>query len=210
MTSVPASAAPAPGTPAGNLTVAAADRLGLSAGTPVSAAIIDAHAGVPGAGAAEAGTLVMVLGTSSCHMLNALDERRIGGIAGIVKDGILPGYTGYETGQAAVGDLFDWFRRLAGEPTFAALDERAAAIGPGADGVVCLDWMNGCRTPLMNGALRGCFAGLCFITRRPICIEQPLKRQLLACGGSSNYFATATCRSRNSWPRAACRITIHY
>ncbi len=150
----------APATPAGNLSAQAADRLGLPAGTPVSAAIIDAHAGVPGAGAAEAGTLVMVLGTSSCHMLNALDERRIGGIAGIVKDGILPGYTGYETGQAAVGDLFDWFRRLAGETTFAALDERAATIGPGADGVVCLDWMNGCRTPLMNGALRGCFAGL--------------------------------------------------
>jgi L-ribulokinase len=150
----------APGTPAGNLCRQAAERLALAAGTPVSAAIIDAHAGVPGAGAAEAGTLVMVLGTSSCHMLNAEDERRIPGIAGIVKDGILPGYIGYETGQAAVGDLFDWFRRLAGEATFATLDERAAAIGPGADGVICLDWMNGCRTPLMDGGLRGSFAGL--------------------------------------------------
>jgi L-ribulokinase len=150
----------APGTPAGKLTNSAAERLGLAAGTPVSVAIIDAHAGVPGAGAAEAGTLVMVLGTSSCHMLNAAAEQRIPGIAGIVKDGILPGYIGYETGQAAVGDLFDWFRRLAGEETFAMLDQRAAAIAPGADGVICLDWMNGCRTPLMDGGLRGCFAGL--------------------------------------------------
>ncbi len=150
----------APGTPAGTLADAAAERLGLAAGTPVSVSIIDAHAGVPGAGAAEAGTLVMVLGTSSCHMLNALDEARVPGIAGIVQDGILPGYVGYESGQAAVGDLFDWFRRLAGETTFATLDERAAAIPPGAEGVACLDWMNGCRTPLMDGACRGCFAGL--------------------------------------------------
>ena len=53
------------------LSAAMAKKLGLRAGTPVSAAIIDAHAGVPGAGAAEPGVLVMVLGTSSCHMLNA-------------------------------------------------------------------------------------------------------------------------------------------
>ncbi len=111
-------------------------------------------------GAAEAGTLVMVLGTSSCHMLNATSEQHIPGVAGVVRDGILPGLVGYETGQAAVGDLFDWFRRLAGETDFERLDREAAAIGPCAEGVLCLDWVNGCRTPLMNGDLRGCFAGL--------------------------------------------------
>ena len=90
-----------PGVAAGGLTGAMARRLGLREGTPVSAAIIDAHAGVPGAGAAEPGTLVMVMGTSSCHMLNSDVERRVPGVAGVVKDGILPGYFGYETGQAA-------------------------------------------------------------------------------------------------------------
>jgi L-ribulokinase len=150
----------APGTKAGCLTKEAARLLGLAAGTPVSAAMIDAHAGVPGAGAADAGALIMVLGTSSCHMLNAVEEQRVPGVAGIVKNGILPGYYGYETGQAAVGDLFDWFRRLVGRPTFAALDDQAAKLAPGSEGVMCLDWMNGCRTPLMDGAVRGCFAGL--------------------------------------------------
>ena len=105
----------APGDAAGGLTGAMARRLGLREGTPVSAAIIDAHAGVPGAGAAEPGTLVMVMGTSSCHMLNSDVERRVPGVAGVVKDGILPGYFGYETGQAAVGDAFDWLRRLTGQ-----------------------------------------------------------------------------------------------
>jgi len=150
----------APGVAAGGLTPVMAKKLGLRAGVPVSAAIIDAHAGVPGAGAAEPGTLVMVMGTSSCHMLNAAEERFVPGVAGIVRDGILPGMVGYETGQAAVGDAFDWLRRLTGQRDFTKLSREAAALPPGADGVLCLDWMNGCRTPLMNGSLTGAFTGL--------------------------------------------------
>jgi len=149
-----------PGQPAGGLCAAMAERLGLEAGTPVSAAIIDAHAGVPGAGAGDAGALVMVMGTSSCHMLNALEQREAPGVAGIVRDGILPGYYGYETGQAAVGDAFDWIRRMLGVDDFAELDEPAARIEPGSDGVTCVDWFNGCRTPLMDGSLNGGYTGL--------------------------------------------------
>jgi L-ribulokinase len=150
----------APGVSAGGLTAAMAKKFGLREGTPVSAAIIDAHAGVPGAGAAEPGTLVMVMGTSSCHMLNSETERSVPGVAGVVKDGILPGFFGYETGQAAVGDAFDWLRKLTGQRDFSALAREAAALPPGADGVMCVDWFNGCRTPLMDGALKGAFAGL--------------------------------------------------
>jgi len=149
-----------PGTAAGELTPAAAKRLGLRPGIAVSAAVIDAHAGVPGAGVGEPDTLVMVLGTSSCHMLNSQVERLVPGVAGVVEGGILPGYSGYETGQAAVGDAFDWFRRLVGQKDFHRLDRDAADLPPGADGVLCIDWMNGCRTPLMDGSLKGAFQGL--------------------------------------------------
>jgi hypothetical protein len=75
--------------------------LGLREGTPVSAAVIDAHAGVPGAGVASPSTMVLVMGTSSCHMMNSRVEKLVPGIAGVVEDGILPGYIGYETGQAS-------------------------------------------------------------------------------------------------------------
>jgi L-ribulokinase len=149
-----------PGVAAGGLRREMAKRLGLREGVPVSAAIIDAHAGVPGAGAAEPGTFVMVLGTSSCHMLNSEHERFVPGVAGIVRDGILPGFFGYETGQVAVGDAFDWLRRLTGHRDFSQLSREAAALPPGADGVLCLDWLNGCRTPLMDGSLTGAFTGL--------------------------------------------------
>ncbi len=150
----------APGISAGTLTREMAERFGLREGTPVSTAIIDAHAGVPGAGASEPGTLVMVLGTSSCHMLNSEVERNIPGITGVVKDGILPGFYGYETGQVAVGDAFDWLRRLVGQRDFDLLSQQAASLPPGANGVRCVDWLNGCRTPLMNGSLKGSFSGL--------------------------------------------------
>ncbi len=102
----------------------------------------------------------MVLGTSSCHMLNAEQRISVPGVAGIVKDGILPGFYGYETGQAAVGDAFDWLRRILGQENHDALAQEAGSVAPGSDGVRALDWMNGCRTPLMDGKLTGAFAGL--------------------------------------------------
>jgi L-ribulokinase len=149
-----------PGQAAGGLCPAMARKMGLRAGIPVSAAIIDAHAGVPGAGVGEPDTLVLVMGTSSCHMLNSRVEKMVPGVAGVVEGGILPGYFGYETGQAAVGDAFDWFRRLAGQEDFTALNCAAAQVAPGAEGVLCMDWLNGCRTPLMDGNLTGAFTGL--------------------------------------------------
>jgi L-ribulokinase len=93
-------------------------------------------------------------------MLNSDIERSVPGVAGVVKDGILPGYYGYETGQAAVGDAFDWLRRLTGHPNFIQLGRKAALLPPGAEGVLCVDWFHGCRTPLMDGNLKGAFVGL--------------------------------------------------
>ncbi len=149
-----------PGERSGGVSAAMADRFGLIAGTAVSTAIIDAHAGVPGVGAGDPGTLVMVIGTSSCHMLNSKTLADIPGVAGVVDGGILPGMYGYETGQAAVGDAFAWLRNLLGLKSFDSLSAAALRLPPGAEGVTCLDWMNGCRTPLMDGTLRGAFTGL--------------------------------------------------
>ena len=150
----------APGEPAGELSPAAAAHLGLVAGVPVSAATIDAHAGVPGAGVGDTGTLVMVLGTSGCHLVMDPLEHRTPGVAGVVRDGILPGSFGYETGQAAMGDAFEWVRRLTGGPDHATLEAAAREVEPGAEGVVVVDWFNGCRTPLMDGDLTGAVLGL--------------------------------------------------
>jgi L-ribulokinase len=154
----------APGQRAGVLTAAAAEILGLRAGIPVSTAIIDAHAGVPGAGVASPATMVLVLGTSACQMMNSRIEQLVPGVAGVVEEGILPGYFGYEMGQASVGDAFAWVARTVGLP-HEELATKAAQLPPGSGGVLAIDWLNGCRTPLMDGRLSGAFIGLTLWTR---------------------------------------------
>ena len=154
----------APGRRVGALSMTSADLLGLLPGTPVSAVIIDAHAGVPGAGVAEADTMVLVIGTSACHMMNSAIEKMAPGVAGVVEDGILPGFFGYETGQAAVGDAFAWVTQTLGK-SHAELTRAALDLPPGSNGVLALDWVNGCRTPLMDGRLSGAFVGMTLRTQ---------------------------------------------
>jgi len=98
-----------PGALAGGLTEQWAARLGLAPGTPVAAAIIDAHAGALGLGVSEPGVMAMIMGTSTCHMVMGAEPVLVEGISGVVEDGILPGLFGYEAGQAGVGDIFAWF-----------------------------------------------------------------------------------------------------
>jgi len=153
-----------PGSKAGGLTESMAALTGLKSGTPVAVGVIDAHAAVPACGVTRPGAMVMIMGTSLCHMLLADEARYIDGVAGVVEDGILPGYWGYEAGQAAVGDLFSWFFR-----TFAAdagqVTAKAAQLKPGESGLVALDWWNGNRSVLMNADLTGLLIGATLSTR---------------------------------------------
>src|SRR2546422_3255775 len=156
---------------AGGLLGAWAARTGLRPGTPVAVAVIDAHAAMPAVGAVEAGQLVAIMGTSTCHLL--VDSRRyaIPGISGVVEDGIGPGIFGYEAGQASVGDIFQWFVRSAaparvgaGDAAYETLEEQAGRLRPGEAGGMALDWWNGCRTPLVDADLSGLLVGLTVAT----------------------------------------------
>lgn len=160
-----------PGRCVGTLTSAMARRLGLPERTAVGAAIIDAHSAVPAAGVVTPGRMVLVMGTSTCHMLLADRHAPVEGIGGIVWDGIVEGYYGYEAGQAAVGDLFAWCvremgGRSSGGAEFATLEREAAAIAPGEHGLLALDWWNGNRSVLGNADLTGLLVGLTLSTTR--------------------------------------------
>lgn len=156
---------------AGHLAKEMANLLGLAEGTAVAVGIIDAHAAVPGTGVSEPGTLVMVMGTSTCHLLLSEKEELVPGISGVVEDGILPGYFAYEAGQAAVGDLFAWFVKeqvpryleeeasATGVSIHELLSEQASLLAPGSSGLVALDWHNGSRTPWVDMSLSGLVIG---------------------------------------------------
>jgi L-ribulokinase len=172
-----AGAVMAPGTAVGTLMPEIAARLGLTPGTAVGAPIIDAHAAVLGGGVGTPGTFVMMMGTSTCQLLLADQERPVEGMAGVVEDGIVPGYYAYESGQAAVGDLFAWFAHHAVPPAYhdeatqekltvqELLTLRARTLGPGASGVLALDWWNGNRSTLGRSDLSGLLVGATLSTR---------------------------------------------
>ncbi len=167
----------APGTSVGTLRPEVAARLGLTPSTAVAAPIIDAHAAVLGGGVGTPGTFVMMMGTSTCQLLLAEQERPVEGMAGVVEDGIVPGYYAYESGQAAVGDLFAWFAQHAVPPSYheaagkekltvqELLTVRAQRLGPGASGILALDWWNGNRSTLGRSDLSGLLVGATLNTR---------------------------------------------
>jgi L-ribulokinase len=166
-----------PGSLAGRLTAGWARRLGLKAGTPVATGIIDAHGAVLGGGITGPGILFMTMGTSTCHMLMSGKEVCVEGISGVVEDGIMPGFFGYEAGQASVGDIFGWFVDSAVPPAYLdearnrgcsvhdLLSEKAAEIGPGRSGLLALDWWNGNRCTLGDADLSGLVLGYTVATR---------------------------------------------
>ena len=152
--------------PVGGLTAEWAKRTGLPAGLPVAVGAFDAHLGGVGSGIAP-GTLVKIIGTSTCDMMVVpLGEKLpdIPGLCGIVPGSILPGYYGLEAGQSAVGDIFNWFvnyiqplGKKAG--SHEALSAAAARMAPGESGLLALDWNNGNRTVLVDQRLSGLLLG---------------------------------------------------
>jgi L-ribulokinase len=165
------------GAKAGELTAQAAAWTGLRQGTAVAVANVDAHVSVPAATVTEPGRMVLIMGTSICHMLLSEEERRVEGMCGVVEDGIIPGLFGYEAGQSGVGDIFAWFvnngvpdayQREARERAMdihQLLEEKAALQKPGQHGLLALDWWNGNRSVLVDVDLSGLLIGATLSTK---------------------------------------------
>ncbi|WP_146853070.1 ribulokinase [Brevifollis gellanilyticus] len=156
-------------TKVGGLCAAWAARLGLTEGTAVCVGAFDAHTGAVGAGIKE-GTLVKILGTSTCDIMVSPTSKPLAdipGVCGIVNGSVLPGHYGIEAGQSAVGDLFLWlvnhlvpesYGKTVGEK-FVAMEKAMEGQKPGATGLLALDWNNGNRTILVDVRLTGLLLG---------------------------------------------------
>jgi len=154
---------------AGKLSNEWAAELGLKTGIAIAVGAFDAHMGAVGAGI-RPGTLVKILGTSTCDIMVAPHEKNLSdipGVCGIVDGSVMPGYFGIEAGQSAVGDIFLWFvNNLVGEKYGKTIDEKfknlemeAAKQKVGEHGLIALDWNNGNRTILVDVRLSGLLLG---------------------------------------------------
>ncbi len=152
-------------TVAARLGAAWAEKLGLPAGIPIASGTIDAHSGAVGAGVGN-GRMVKIIGTSSCDILAEKfpgELPDIPGICGLVDGSVLPGSIGIEAGQAAVGDIFNWFVSKvcdSDHKLFAKLGKEAAQLKPGQSGLLALDWQNGNRNILCDQQLTGLILGM--------------------------------------------------
>ena len=162
---------------AGGLSQKAAQWTGLRPGTAVAIANVDAHVAVPASTVVEPGRMVIIMGTSNCHMVLSKKEIVVPGMCGYVEDGIIPGYFGYEAGQSCVGDHFAWFvencvpgryqeeANREGSDIHKYLERKAALLKPGESGLVALDWWNGNRSVLVDVDLTGLMLGMTLATK---------------------------------------------
>ena len=162
---------------AGSLTAEAAALTGLTEGTAVAIGNVDAHVCVPAVGIDGPGKLLAIMGTSTCHILMGTTEEQVPGMCGVVEDGVMPGYFGYEAGQSCVGDHFAWFidnclpasyyeeAKALGMNIHRYLREKAEVQKPGESGLLALDWWNGNRSVLVDVDLTGMILGMTLQTR---------------------------------------------
>ena len=163
--------------PAGTLCEEGAALTGLPVGTVVAVPQIDAHAAMPALQITGDGELMLIMGTSSCHIVNTKESGDVLGVCGYVPDGVIPGLVTYEAGQAAVGDIFDWFVKNCVPAAYAEeaarknvnlhtlLTEKAESLGVGQTGLLALDWFNGNRSVLDDSKLSGVILGLTLGTK---------------------------------------------
>ena len=165
------------GSKAGEINALGAEMTELMEGTAVAVMNIDAHVSLPAMGSVESGHMLMIMGTSTCHIMVFDEEKMVPGMCGAVMDGIVPGKLGYEAGQSCVGDHFNWFvkncvpesyaieAREKGMDLHQLLTEKMAEQKPGESGLLALDWWNGNRSVLVDIDLTGMMLGMTLNTK---------------------------------------------
>ncbi len=157
---------------AGAVSKEGAKMFGLCEGTVVTAAVIDAHAGMPALGICGEGELMMILGTSACYIVNSEHKATARGICGYTFEGVYEGLYTYDQSQRCFGDAFDRFTagfvprsyETAAEGNgigiHAYLREKASRLNVGESGLLVLDWFLGNKSTLADSDLTGLILGL--------------------------------------------------
>ncbi len=149
----------------GGVSATAAAQTGLLAGTPVVAGGLDAACGTLGAGVLHPGETQeqggQAGGMSICLDAPQADPRLILGFH------VVPGRWLLQGGTVGGGGMLRWIReQICPELSFDQMNELAAQVPPGSDGLICLPYMAGERSPIWDANAKGIFYGLDFTKTR--------------------------------------------
>ena len=148
---------------AGHVTEDAARETGLAAGTPVTCGTIDAAAEAVSVGVAGPGDMMMMYG--STIFIIQIAQKRLTDPRLWHAPWLVAGQHAAMAGLATSGTLTHWFRDqfardLPKETAFATLTAEAESTPPGANGLICLPYFSGERTPIHDSRAKGAFFGL--------------------------------------------------
>lgn len=143
----------------GEVTAPAAAATGLRSGTPVTAGAADHVASAFSAGLISNGDLLIKLGGAGDILLSLdaplVDERLY------LDHHLVPGAWMLNGCMAASGAVIRWFQQeLAAGASFQVLDGAASLLPAGSDGIVCLPYFLGEKSPIQDPDARGTFVGL--------------------------------------------------
>ena len=165
------------GSKAGELTEKWAKELGLNPGIAVSTGMVDGHVAIFSCGITKPGPMMAIIGTSACYMTLGETYTNVPGTCGVVEDGLMPGFYGYEAGQSCVGDMLGWLvdhllpehyaveAKKQGLSRHSYITALAETLKPGASGLLALDWWNGNRSLLADSNLSGLIVGMTLQTK---------------------------------------------
>ncbi len=166
-----------PGTVVGHVTETVAEKTGLPVGCKVCLGGLDTNCNSLGAGAKDAGTQVLIMGTAGVSLLVA--EKKTFDPNGRITVRSNPGLGNWQfyimtnTGASA----FRWFRdeicamevatgNLMGVDPYDIITATASNSKPGANGVTALTCMQGSHTRKKNEKARGTFLGINLGTKK--------------------------------------------
>ena len=159
------------GTQVGELSVLAAQALGLTPGIPVAQGPADAWAGQIGLGVVTPGKMALITGSS--HVLTGQSDKQIHGqgFFGGFTDSVVKGQYTVEGGQVSTGSVLKWFKDNFAKDVVAAaaqtglnaydlLAQKAKGVPIGSDGLIINEYFQGNRTPYTDSKARGMIWGL--------------------------------------------------
>lgn len=158
------------GTHIGGLTRAAAAELDLNPDTPVAQGPGDAWAAQLGMNVTQPGQMALITGSSHVLMGQAGTSTSGPGFFGAYPDAVIQGQYSVEGGQVSTGSVLKWFKdnfltkmvedaEANGENPYDVMNEQAAELSPGSDGLIVLDYWQGNRTPYTDPLARGMMWG---------------------------------------------------